>query len=364
MMMIDDDEGRPVDTVDRRTSRVRQVRDRARFPRTWSRPEAARRGAAVVGAGLLLCAGCRAAPPVEDAPEACHEIATGASSDASYVFGSALAQLMNEGRFDVCLTAVQTDGSTFNVGAVEAGDADFAIARADTVYTAYVDGTPLRQEHHTRLRGMAVLYRSALQIVVRSDSPVRTWRDLRDEPIGVSIFSSTDHSPIVGYTALVQAAGDLGPGRIHNVRMRLGELVHALPERRVAGGLILTAYPVPLLREMSTGKGFRLLDVQPEAAVRIRARYPFFKPTVIPAGTYPDQLQAVKTIAVENLLVTREDLDDESVYLVTKTLLEHLADIATDHEAALQVNPDLASAVPIPLHPGAARYYRERELLR
>ncbi len=317
---------------------------------------------AVVGVAISVAAGCRWTPPETPAP--CLTIATGAFDDVSYVFGAALAGLFSERGVGLCMTSDATDGSTFNVKALEDGTADFALARADTTYTAYVEGTALRAQPHTSLRGVAIVYGSALHVVVRADAPVRQWTELRNRQVGFSIFSSTDLLPIVGYRGLVAAAGDLGPTSIEGVRMRSKELTHALATGRIDSGFVLTAYPVPFLHELARTADIRLLDIGPRAAARIRARYPFFKPAVIPPGTYPGQPDPVSTVVVENLLVTRDSVAEEVVYRVTRTLLESLSVLAHDHAAALQVNPDLAPATPIPLHPGAARYYRERELLQ
>ena len=318
----------------------------------------------IVGLAVSAGAACRA--PVEESPQACLSIAAGGADGTRgthYLFATALARLFNERALGPCAAAAATDGSTFNVSVVDEADADFGIARADTVYTAYVEGTPLRPSPHTRLRGVAILYGSVLHLVVRAGSPVGAWTELRDAPVGLSV-SATDITPVVNYDDLVAAAGDLGPGRVRGVRLPLSELSDALAGGQIAAAFVLTAYPMASLSELGRAGGVRLLEVEPDAAARIRARYPFFKPTLLPAGVYAGQDDPVRTVAVENLLVARQDLGEQAVYLLTRTLLENLPRLARDHAAALQVNPDLAPATPIPLHPGAARYYRERELLR
>jgi hypothetical protein len=80
---------------------------------------------------------------------------------------------------------------------------------------------------------------------------------------------------------------------------------------------------------------------------------------VIPQGTYPGQLAAVHTVGVDLLLVCRADLDKNLVYEVTRAYFED-----TPENIRRQTDPQRAPAVVIPLHPGAARYYREREVSR
>lgn len=308
-----------------------------------------------------ICPAC--ASPPEQTSMPCLRVATGGLDSVDYPFGVALARVFNGHAPGFCIAAEPTDGSTFNVNALDAGAVDFALARTDTVYTAYVQGTPKRPVPHDDLRGIAIVYGSVLHLVVRHDSSARAWADLRGQRIAFWV-QSADVLPVVSYGDVVNAAGDLGPSRIRGVRMRLHEIAPALVSGEIAGAFVLAAYPMASLSELARDQRIRLLAIVPEAIARIRAQYPFFKPTVMPAGVYTGQDEPVSTIALDNLLVTRENLDDESVYLLTRTLLESLPRLARDHDATGQVNPDLASATPIPLHPGAMRYYRERELLR
>ena len=97
---------------------------------------------------------------------------------------------------------------------------------------------------------------------------------------------------------------------------------------------------------------------------RIRADYPFLKPAIIPRGTYTGQTGDIATVGVDNVLVCREDLPEEIVYRLTKAFFAALPELSRVHAAAMLIDPDQAPATPIPLHPGAARYYREREILQ
>jgi TRAP transporter TAXI family solute receptor len=109
--------------------------------------------------------------------------------------------------------------------------------------------------------------------------------------------------------------------------------------------------------------GIRLLPVEPDAVARIRADYPFFKPVVIPTGTYRGLERDLPTVGVDNLLVCRVGLDEELVYQMTRVFFNQLPALVRAHVAARQVSREQGPATPIPLHPGAARYYREQGLL-
>src|SRR6185369_3109027 len=96
----------------------------------------------------------------------------------------------------------------------------------------------------------------------------------------------------------------------------------------------------------------------------LRHQSVFLNRTVVPANTYPGQLTPIHTLGVHNLLVCRRDLNESLVHELTGRLFELLPSLVTDQDSLRLVDLHQAPATPIPLHDGAARYYRERELER
>ncbi|HSO05930.1 MAG TPA: TAXI family TRAP transporter solute-binding subunit, partial [Pelomicrobium sp.] len=91
---------------------------------------------------------------------------------------------------------------------------------------------------------------------------------------------------------------------------------------------------------------------------------PFISAT-IPAGTYTGQDTDVQTVAIVNFLITHKDVSDEVAYQMTKQLFENLPEMVAAHKAATAIKLENATAgMPVPLHPGAARYYKEKGLLK
>jgi TRAP transporter TAXI family solute receptor len=162
---------------------------------------------------------------------------------------------------------------------------------------------------------------------------------------------------------LVMAAYGLAPADFEVVAGTPDELREAMLSRRIDAWLMLAGYPITKISSLYPDTGVRLLDVGAKAASRIRAQAPFFKPLVIPAQTYRGQDPPVRTIGSDNLLVARSDLDDDLVYRLTKALFEALPRLTQAHASMSYVDPVVGAATPIPLHPGAAQYYRERQLL-
>jgi TRAP transporter TAXI family solute receptor len=105
--------------------------------------------------------------------------------------------------------------------------------------------------------------------------------------------------------------------------------------------------------------GARLKEVDGPEVDGLRVHYPLLRRTLLPAGTYPGQDKALHTVGVDLMLVCRADLSNDIAYALTRALFEEVP-----RRIRQQLDPQRAPATVIPLHPGAARYYRERELSR
>ena len=140
--------------------------------------------------------------------------------------------------------------------------------------------------------------------------------------------------------------------------------VPLLGRGEIDAGFLVGGPPFRPVTQAAEAFGIRFLDINDHALSRIRARHPFFKRAIIPAGTYKQQLVDVRAIAVDNLLICRDDLQTDLVYRLTRAFYEGLPTLAARHASAQYINADYGVATPIPLHDGAARFYRERELLR
>ena len=317
---------------------------------------------ALAGIAIIwLVAGCHTS--VEDRTIRSVRIATGSPEGFYHAFGDALVRAYNQEIPGIAASAEPIAGSGLKVEQIDKGNIDLAFVGADIAYTAYARGKLRGDSSYARLRGIAVVYSSALHVIVRADSRFHALSDLRDAQIGFG-GAVTDFFPALSYDGPIVVPSDLVSGNLHVTRFTLDELPEVLGSKQVASALVLAGYPLHVLKTLAQSVPVRLLEVGPEVAGRIRAQYPFLKPWVIPANTYVGQRDPVRTVAVENLLVCRNDLDEELVYLLTKALFESLPRLAVDHEMGRQVNADWASATPVPLHPGAARYYRERQLLQ
>ncbi|HMR69190.1 MAG TPA: TAXI family TRAP transporter solute-binding subunit, partial [Rubrivivax sp.] len=119
---------------------------------------------------------------------------------------------------------------------------------------------------------------------------------------------------------------------------------------------------VASIRDLATSIPVNIVSVPPGAVAKLG---PPYVSATIPAGTYNGQTSDVPTMAIVNFLVTHDGVPEETVYQMTKQLFENLDQMVAAHKAASAIKLEQATAgMPVPLHPGAARYYKEKGLIK
>jgi TRAP transporter TAXI family solute receptor len=304
---------------------------------------------------LSLAAGC--GRPPEAAPPVSLTIVTGGPGGSFYPLGLELSRLYTR-RVPGVTTRIETGGSGENVQAIEDGHAQMAFSQADVAYTAYRRGTDARPQPHTQLRGIAVLWQNTLQLLVPRTSPVREPSGLQGRHVSVGTRGSGSET----LSRIVLESYGLSYGDIQPEFTGFQRTVDAMRDGTLEAAIVSAGVPTAAIAELSERPGVRLLPI-PRAHVRtMRAQYPFLQPLVVPRSTYPGVDEDVETVGVSILLTCRRDLDEHLVYQLTKIFFEALPSLGDRLPVAHLIDLDQAPATPIPLHPGAARYYREREI--
>jgi uncharacterized protein len=284
-------------------------------------------------------------------------LTTGSPGAGFHPLGEALGHAYRTAFPLLNLEVIESPGSVHNVEAIERGEADIGFAFADVAYVGFVGG--LSGASFSRLRGMAVLQLNPLHLVVRADSPIRDVAALRGRRVGVGPPGSG-----TALTAgLVLRAFGIDPDDVYAELLAFNDASAQLVAGRLDAMFVNASYPAESVA-MATKAGARLLAIEGAAVDRLRHDYPFLRLTAIPARTYAAHPGPVHTIGVDNLLICRDDLDEELVYQLTKTFFASLPTLAAQQQSLRLMDFAQVPATPIPLHEGAARYYRERELFR
>jgi TRAP transporter TAXI family solute receptor len=242
---------------------------------------------------------------------------------------------------------------------IQQGGADLSFAFADQAYVAFIGRPRSGITPDDRLRAIANLGVTPLQFVVRKGSRIRSVRDLRGATVGVGAPGSGTELTV---EMLLESYG-LPASSIHAEHLSLVEAARGIANGTLDAMFSDTIYPAAGITLATTGGG-QLIPLTGPPIDHLRRLYQFFKPARLPRTAYPGMHEDVVTIGVDSLLVCRRDLDEELVYQLTKTFFDALPTLSSARTALRFMDADQAAAAPIPLHDGAARYYRERELLR
>jgi TRAP transporter TAXI family solute receptor len=235
--------------------------------------------------------------------------------------------------------------------AVDSGTVEVGVSNADAAYAAYTGTLDASAKPLRHLRGMAMLWISSLHLLARRDSNIRGLADLpRRGRVGIARVDTT--------ARLALAALGIEPA----VRADLDAAAAGLKDGSLDAVFFSRSVIPSPAAQAAVGAGARLVPITGDMIERVREFDPFYQPTTIADGEYARQPHPARTFGVQAMLLCRSELPEPLVYELTKTFLEFVT--STDHPPMPAIDMELAPATPIPLHAGAARYYRERELFR
>lgn len=256
---------------------------------------------------------------------------------------------------------VESSGaSVANAQLVGAADADLALMQNDIAYYA-VRGGPLPEfvgKPVTKLRGMFTIYPEPVHIVARHAAGVRSVPDLRGKRVVLGPpASGTEQNALQILEAYGLREGDLGKAE----RIDAVAAATEMREGRIDAAFFTTGVGSAVVADMLRSGQAGLVGIDAVRSEALRRKYPFYTVEKVPADAYKGLAGDITTLAVRAMVVARSDLPEELVYRFTKTIFENLGQFhAADTAAKSLTLPTALHGMPISLHPGAARFFRER----
>jgi uncharacterized protein len=303
--------------------------------------------------GLAGCASAKA-------PRRWHDgrlfVATGNTTGVFYQFGGGYADLVSRHLPGYEARAEPTTASGDNVARLVSGDMDIALCNGDTAADAATGRGPYAGKQQP-IRALSRLYRNNMQVVVRSDAKISTVADMRGKRVSTSSLSSgTD----VLAGRMLDAAGLNPDTDIERLRLSLPDTVGGMRAGSVDALFFTGGLPTPGITDLLDGEPgrFTLLPTA-DLVDPLKAKYgPVYTSAAIPKAVYkmPDD---VATIVIPTMLLVSVDLPEQIAYQLTRLLFEYQGELAKVHPEGR--NFDRANGpntAPVPLHPGALRYYR------
>jgi TRAP transporter TAXI family solute receptor len=283
-------------------------------------------------------------------------IATGGTGGVYYPMGGGLAEIINGNVDGYSATAEVTGASVENMGLIATGDADLAIALADTVAQAYAGTGRFEGQQLPMVRGLASMYANMVQIVTLDGSGISSLEDLRGKRVSIGAPGSGTE---VNAAAILEANG-ITYDDIEEQRLNFNETADALANGDIDAGFWSVGAPTSSILNLSTTNSIVILELNEGELAAARAADPTFAVTTLAGGTYTGVDSDITVLGIPNVLVVSSEMDDELAYQITRAMFENIADLQAVHPAANETTVEFTiAATPVPLHPGAIRYYEE-----
>jgi TRAP transporter TAXI family solute receptor len=333
-----------------------------------------RRRLAVLGLVALLGAvgpaGGQEAPAQAEATPAAEpqlvEMGTGGITGAYFPVGVALCRLVNQHRreTDLRCAARLSDGSVANLAGLRDDTLSLALVQSDVQAEALAGSGPFAAPGpFAGLAAVAALYPEPLTLVARADAGIAQVEDLAGKRVWIGPEGSGTR---VIADAMIAALGWTPASFAETPAVASDLLGGALCDGQIDAFLYTVGHPALVIQEATTGCDARLVPIDGPAIDELVAATPAFVAATIPAGLYRGTPGAIATFGVEATLVTREDVPEDTVYTVVSTAFDDLDTLRALDPVLARLAPEtlVGRGLTAPLHPGAARFYRERGWLQ
>ena len=318
----------------------------------------------------LASAAVIAVAPSAHAEEASYVLATASTGGTYYPVGVALSTLVKvklEPKQKIGMSAISSAGSGENVRLLRENEAQFAIMQGlFGSYAATGTGPISESGPQENLRSVTMLWQNVEQFIVASDAAgdgtVAALADLKGEGMALGRQNS---GTIGSNRTLLSGLGIDIENDYELVFAGYGPSAEALQNGQVKGIGTPAGVPTGAVSQLMAAASDSVtpLEVTDEQLATMDGGRELWTRYVIPAGTYPGQEADWNTIAQPNFLATNADVSEENVYMITKTIYENLPFLQAIHPATKAMALEKAIAgLPVPLHPGAARFYKEQGL--
>ena len=329
-------------------------------------PGISRRALALTVGGVLLLGSAATTSQAQDTRS--YILATATTGGTYYPVGVALATLVKvklEPDENLSMSAISSAGSGENVKLMREDQAQFGILQA--LFGAWAaDGSGMLEAEgpQPHLRSISMLWNNVEHFVVTKDMAKTGTIDDLAEFGGAPFSIGARNSGTEGSGRAIMEGLGIDPDEVFEVvYMGYTPTAEALQNGTIKGANLPGGVPVSAVAQAfaSMGDDLVILGFTEEQIARANSEFQLWPTHEIPADTYPGQSEAVTTIAQPNFLAVRDDIPADDVYLITKTMYENLPFLQNIHAATKDMALEKAIAgLPIPLHPGALRFYEEQ----
>ncbi|HSB67994.1 MAG TPA: TAXI family TRAP transporter solute-binding subunit [Candidatus Methylomirabilis sp.] len=309
---------------------------------------------------LAVCLAVIGLTSVAMAGEAKLILATGGTAGTYYPYGGAMSKIWNSKIPGMNVTAQATGASVENVRLMNKDEVELALVQSDTIDFAY-NAKEAFKEKLTKMSVVAVLYPELIHIVVRGDLDIKSFSGLRGKKIGVGAPGSGTEA---NYRQLLDVF-KVSKDDVSAQYLSFAESADQFKDKRIDAFMVTGGVPTSAIMDVASQRDIKILPIEDTMLSVMTNKYPFLAAAVIPANSYKGVTTDVKTVAVNAVLIAHPKLSEAVVYSLTKALFENQTELAAAHAKGKVLSlQGAATGVSIPFHPGAAKYYKEKGILK
>jgi TRAP transporter TAXI family solute receptor len=289
-------------------------------------------------------------------------IGTGGVTGVYYAVGGAVCRLVNKDRksHGIRCSVESTGGSAFNVNTIRAGELDFGLAQSDVQYNslkglaAFKDGGPFNE-----LRAVFSVHPEPFTVLARKEANVTKFQELKGKRVNVGNPGSGTRA------SMEQLLGALGWTLADfslASELKADEHGPALCDNKIDAFFYGVGHPSANIQDPTTTCGAKLVSITGPAVDKLVADNPYYAKVAIPGGLYAGNPDPTETYGVLATMVTSAKVPDETVYQIVKAVFENFNEFKSLHPAFANLEPAkmIKDGNSAPLHPGAAKYYKEK----
>lgn len=290
-------------------------------------------------------------------------IYTPPTGNTLYILGAGLGNLMNQANVlpKVRFSTEATNGDT---GALEQllkrheqGTPAFSANTNSIVSSAYAGTYDVFPGEHPQLRAVATLGINPIHLVVKANSSIQTWADLKGKKIG-------GFAPGIGPRQLVEALLSehfgLQPNDYNMIPLDNEDRISGLVDGSVDAVFLLGIPPAPLVTELSRTADVRVVSIDPEILKQFVEKHPYYTYVSVPGGTYAGTNEEVHIPSIRVMMITHDKTPDDIVYELVKMMIENPDKIKEMHKSFDITLDNATVGTDLPFHPGAKKYYEEK----
>ena len=292
-------------------------------------------------------------------------IATGGTGGTYYPLGGMLAQLIsNKATVDgrkVAATAEAAGASVANAKLLGSKEIESAFVAADILDAAYQGKAQFANGAIKSLRALGALYPETVQLVTRADSGINSIKDLKGKSISSGSPGSGQYQLV---TDLLRVHG-LSRSDVKEDSSSFTQAMDKIKDGNLHATLITGGVPVAAITDAAQSHAIRIIPLAGSQLDELLKAQPYYTSVQLPANTYKGQTAPVDTLAVMAVWATHDGVSEQTAYEVTKALYENTAIMGQVHVQGRNISLKTALGVgSVPLHPGAARYFKEKGLVK